>query len=400
MTWGVIDDESIGEASSMIGVPLRRDRMQWIETASRDAIRHFSWGVGDNNPLWLDAEYGSKSPWQTMVAPPCILYGVDSTIVAPKLSGVQWIYAGTGWTWFEPIRINDSFRVEAVLLRQEVKSGRRFPKWVLQVGEVRYFNQHDRLVAIAEGRCARTPRGDKLVAETGGTALKVSESHQYTPAELEDIERQVLDERRTGSTPLWWEDVEVGQEVPPVVRGPLAILDIVAWYSAVQGAQHYGGVHADAIRYRQRHRDYHVNSKTGAKESAGRGHFEAKTGHDVGMGGAYDVGPQRISWAQHMLTNWVGDHGFLHKLDVDVLRPNMVGDTIWWRGVVSEKVVQGEQSLVMLTLSAVNQSKQVSARGTAVVVLPSRERGAVGVPLQSGFSGHKSANTSTNGAWQ
>ena len=392
MTWGVIDDQSIGEAASMIGVPLRRDRMQWIETASRDAIRHFSWGVGDNNPLWLEPDYAAKSPWQTIVAPPCILYGVDSTIVAPKLAGVQWIYAGTGWTWFEPIRMNDTFRVEAVLLRQEVKSGRRFAKWVLQIGEVRYFNQHGRLAAVAEGRCARTPRGDKLVEEMGSAALKVVEAHQYTAEELEDIEQQLLAEPRTGDAPLWWEDVQVGQAIPSVVRGPLAILDIVAWYSAVQGAQHYGGVHGDAVRYRNRHRDYHVNSLTGAKESAGRGHFEAKTGRDVGMGGAYDVGPQRISWAQHMLTNWVGDHGFLHKLDVSVLRPNMVGDTIWWRGVVSEKFIQGGQCMVVVTLSAVNQIDQVSARGTAVVVLQSRYGGAVVTPLKS----NDFANTTEN----
>jgi acyl dehydratase len=396
MTWGVIDDESIDEAAGMIGVRLRRDRMQWIETASRDAIRHFSWGVGDNNPLWLEQDYGAKSPWQTIVAPPCILYGVDSTIVAPKLAGVQWIYAGTGWTWFEPIRMNDSFRVEAVLLRQEVKSGRRFAKWVLQIGEVRYFNQYGRLVAIAEGRCARTPRGDKLIEEKGSAVLQeVAEAHQYTAEELENIESQVLAETRTGDAPLWWEDVQVGQAIPPVVRGPLAILDIVAWYSAVQGAQHYGGVHGDAVRYRHRHRDYHVNSQTGAKESAGRGHFEAKTGRDVGMGGAYDVGPQRISWAQHMLTNWVGDHGFLHKLDVNVLRPNMVGDTIWWRGEVSEKIVQAGHCMVAVTLSAVNQVHQVSARGTAVVVLPSRERGAVVTPLQGANTADTGANTST-----
>ena len=151
-------------------------------------------------------------------------------------------------------------------------------------------------------------------------------------------------------------------------------------------------MHGDAVRYRNRHRDYHVNSLTGAKESAGRGHFEAKTGRDVGMGGAYDVGPQRISWAQHMLTNWVGDHGFLHKLDVSVLRPNMVGDTIWWRGVVSEKFIQGGQCMVVVTLSAVNQMDQVSARGTAVVVLQSRYGGAVVTPLKS----NDFANTTEN----
>lgn len=382
MTWGLITDERIAEAEALVDVPLRRDRMQWIESASRDGIRHFAWGVGDNNPLWFDREYAAKSPWGGIIAPPCILYAVDSTIVAPKLSGVQWIYAGTGWTWFEPIRLDDTFRVDVRLLKQEVKTGRRFPKWVLQTGLVRYYNQHDRLVATALGRCARTPRGDKLVEAAGEKAVKAHETHRYTPEEVEDIERQVLAEPRAGEHALWYEDVQVRDPVPQVVRGPLNIIDIMAWYSGQQGAQPYGGVHGDAIRYRQRHADYHVNKTTGTKEAAGRGHLEATTGKDVGMGGAYDIGPQRISWAQHMLTNWISDHGFLHTLDVDVLRPNMVGDTIWWRGTVTDKFVKDGASVVCVELQANNQSGALSARGTASVILPSKERGPVMLPLK------------------
>jgi acyl dehydratase len=166
-----------------------------------------------------------------------------------------------------------------------------------------------------------------------------------------------------------------------VVRGPLSIIDVMAWYSGQQGAQPYGGVHGDAIRYRQRHADYHVNEATGTKEAAGRGHLEAATGRDVGMGGAYDIGPQRISWAQHMLTNWIGDHGFLHKLSVSVRRPNMVGDTLWWHGKIKAKAIRDGHCMVDLDLEAINQVGAHSALGTATVVLPSREHGAVRVPL-------------------
>lgn len=382
MSWGTITEEKIAEAATLIGVPLRRERMQWIETASRDTIRHFAWGIGDNNPLWLDRDYGAASVWKTNLAPPCILYAVDSTIVAPKLQGVQWVYAGTDWTWFEPIRLNDSFRVEARLLRQERKSGRRFPLWVLQSGEVRYYNQHERLVAIAIGHCARTPRGDKLTEARGGKPAEAVPPHKYTAAEIEDIEKQVLAEPRTGDKPLYWEDVTVGNSIPPVVRGPLSIIDVMAWYSGQQGAQPYGGVHGDAIRYRQRHADYHVNEATGTKEAAGRGHLEATTGRDVGMGGAYDIGPQRISWAQHMLTNWIGDHGFLHRLNVSVRRPNMVGDTLWWRGKITAMEVRNGNCMVDLDLEAINQVGAQSALGTATVALPSRERGAVQLPVK------------------
>ena len=87
MTWGTITDERIAEAEALINVPLRRDRMQWIETATRDAIRHFAWGIGCNNPLWLDRDYAASSPYGTLVAPPCILYAVDGTVVETKEDG-------------------------------------------------------------------------------------------------------------------------------------------------------------------------------------------------------------------------------------------------------------------------------------------------------------------------
>ncbi len=45
MTWGTITEEGLAAAAKLIGTPLRRSRMQWIEVASRDAIRHFAWGA-------------------------------------------------------------------------------------------------------------------------------------------------------------------------------------------------------------------------------------------------------------------------------------------------------------------------------------------------------------------
>ncbi len=381
MTWGTITDEGIAEADALLNVPLRRDRMQWIETTTRDAIRHFAWGIGDNNPLWLDKEYAEASPYGTIAAPPCILYAIDGTVVAPKLQGVQWLYAGTAWTWFEPILLDDTFTVDARLLSQETKSGRRFPKWVLQTGEVKYINQHNRVAGTALGRCARTPRGDNLAKQANSENSASIEPHKYTLAEIENIESQVLAEPRRGNEPLYWEDVAVDDEVPQVVRGPLSVIDIMAWYSGQQGATHYGGVHGEAIRYRQSHADYHVNEKTGAKEAAGRGHLESSTGRDVGMGGTYDIGPQRIAWAQHMLTNWIGDHGFLHTLDVSVRKPNLVGNTLWWRGRVIEKIVQDGYHVVKVAIEAKNQKDVLSADGTASVILPTREHGAVQFPI-------------------
>ena len=66
--WGVIDEESIQEARELLGIPLRRDRMQWNDYATQDAIRQFADGVGDKNPLWRDSDYASKTRWASLLS--------------------------------------------------------------------------------------------------------------------------------------------------------------------------------------------------------------------------------------------------------------------------------------------------------------------------------------------
>ena len=78
MAWGKIDDESFAEAEKMIGVPLRRNEWRWFEEASKDAIRHYCTGYGEDNPLYLDPEYGKKSVWKGTIAPPTFLYAIDA----------------------------------------------------------------------------------------------------------------------------------------------------------------------------------------------------------------------------------------------------------------------------------------------------------------------------------
>ena len=112
--WGVIDERSIAEAHDLIGVPLRRDRMQWNEFATADAIRQFADGVGDDNPLWRDREYAATAGLDQPLAPPSFLYAVDATIVAPKLPGVQWIYARTRWRWYDVVKEGDVVKVKCL----------------------------------------------------------------------------------------------------------------------------------------------------------------------------------------------------------------------------------------------------------------------------------------------
>lgn len=381
MAWGVVDDESLAEARSIIGVPLRRSRWRWVEVATKDAISHVAEGVGDDNPLWWDEDYGKNSSVGTLLAPPSFLYAVDGTTVAPKMAGVQWIYAACDWTWNDRIRMDDRFEVGSVVLDVEEKSTAFAPRWAMQTGRVDYMRDGER-VANAVSKIARLPRGEQLVKDTGGKLkYEQRETHRYTPEELADIEKQVLSEPLRGAEPRYWEDVHIGDAVPAVVKGPLTGTDIVGWYAAVQGARPYGGTHEMVYKYRQKHADFHVNPTTGGRDSAGRGHLEVQTGVDVGMGGAYDIGPQRISWCIHMLTNWMGDDGFLRACNVQVRRPNLIGDTTWWTGTVTGTGEAHGYHYVTIDCVATNQRDEPTAWGDAVVFLPSKTNGAVNLPV-------------------
>lgn len=382
LPWGEITDETIAYAAELLGKQLRRDRMAgWVTEVNIDAIRHFAEGLGDRNPLWRDPEYGKHTRWGATLAPPTILYSVDGTTVAPRLAGVQWLYAGTDWVWYDVIKRGDAFDAPAVFYKQDVKGGEFASRWLLQTGHIKYIRREDgALVGEAFGKCARTPRGNALKKE-GKQKYKAREEYQYTADEIFEIEKAQIEEGPRGADTLFAEDVNVGDELRPIVKGPLTSTDMVAWYAGWSGAGPYGGAHGDAVRYRTRHQDFHISEKTGARESAGRGHLERKTGEDVGMGGAYDIGPQRISWGVQMLTDWMGDDGFLHTLSATVSRPNLLGDTTTWHGTVSAKDVVDGYHLITIDMYADNQRGEKNSKATATVLLPSKNDGPVATPI-------------------
>ena len=49
-----LDNDALATARAMIGMPIRIE--QWNYEASRDSIRHYAWGLGDDNPLYSDPE--------------------------------------------------------------------------------------------------------------------------------------------------------------------------------------------------------------------------------------------------------------------------------------------------------------------------------------------------------
>ena len=71
-----LTDESIELMRRRIGYPnptLRGGiitKTPWNTVATADTIRHWAIGIGDDNPLFTDPEYGETTRWGGMIAPP------------------------------------------------------------------------------------------------------------------------------------------------------------------------------------------------------------------------------------------------------------------------------------------------------------------------------------------
>ena len=57
----------------------------------------------------------------------------------------------------------------------------------------------------------------------------------------------------------------------------------------------------------------------------------------------FDYGRMRETWLIHLCTDWMGDAGWLWKLDCEFRRFNYVGDTQWLAGVVTRKFQTAER---------------------------------------------------------
>ncbi len=307
------------------------DGRRWVEEVTRDAVRHFAWGVGDDNPLWLDPEYAAGSRWRELLAPPCFPYAVHETSVAPGYLGRRRRYRSAEWVWLDAIRLG------AVLTpRIRLEDCDTTGEVVRQRGRVE-FGEPGSPRVWARVLCERPPETETLVSTSAG---------RYSGEELAEIETSVLGETRRGAEPRWFEETEEGAVLPPRTKGPLSIMDLVAWCAGALGVPP-----AEAPRC------------------------------EGGLVDEVATGPQLVSWCAHLLSDWAGDDAFLHRLAVEIDALPGLGTTTSIRGVVERRRETGPIRAVDVALEAVDRDERPLAKGNAVVLLPSRATGPVPLPL-------------------
>ncbi|MBI4637557.1 MAG: MaoC family dehydratase N-terminal domain-containing protein [Candidatus Rokubacteria bacterium] len=351
----VITREALQALAARVGSEIRRPE-PYIEVATRDAIRHWAHGIGDRNPLWAASR----------TAPPTILFAMDRVVsgYVGGLPGVHAMYGGADLRWRRAIREGERVVGRSVLLRLEEKPSSFARRAIKQTYRTTFVGETGEVIAEADSWCFRTERDTARERRKYATL----DAPGYTPGEIARIRLAYEGEEIRGATPRAWEEVEVGEALSPVVKGPLTVTSVIAFVQGWGGL--YVRAHGLAFELFARHPALAIPNAFGAPEPPERVHWDAALARAVGVPAPYDYGPERVAWLGHLVTNWIGDAGVLERLSVEVRRHNLLGDTTWCRGRVMAKALVEERGEVTLGLEAVNQRNETTATGRAVVVLP------------------------------
>lgn len=360
-----ITDEQIAQLRSMIGLPIRSDRPHVTELTP-DAIRHYALGIGDRNPLWTDPDYAAGHG-RSQVAPPSALLAMDKVFsgYVTGLAGIHAMYAGATFEFERPLKVGDRLTGSATLKELIERPSKFAGRSWQQIYQVPFHDRSGVLVCTGHSYCFRIER------DSARQAKKYEEIRvEWAPEQIAEIAQRYRDEeaRRRGDEIRYAEDVTVGDRLPQITKGPYTATTAIAYLLGWGGL--YVRAHGDAFDLFDRHPALGIPNEWGVPEPPERVHWDPDLARRVGVPGAYDYGPERVSWLSHVVTDWMGDDGFLRYLDVQVRRHNVLGELVTCDGYVS--AVDVPTGTVDITLNAVNQDGHESARGTAKVILPPR----------------------------
>ena len=138
---------------------------------------------------------------------------------------------------------------------------------------------------------------------------------------------------------LYYEDIEVGTEIPMLTKHPTNT-QLVRWAGA---AEEYNPIHYD--------KDFALSHR---------------------LPGLIIQGPLKFNFLGQMMTNWIGDQGILRRLECNHRGMNFPNEDLYCKGKVTNKQVEKGEHRVDCEIWVENLKGEKTAPGSAVVILPSR----------------------------
>lgn len=370
----VLDDSTLTDWQKRLGLELRVGSV-FNQTVSYEAIRNFSNGIGDINPLYRDEEYAKKTRYEALIASPAWTASVFPHWVLQGLPGIHADHSASDWEFLKPIYVNDKITPKCYFVGYDVKTSKFAGKTAFEYQRFEYWNQRGELVSRGYNMLVRYERqaARHRSEESKGKYDYIKVPHPWTEEELAKVDEDVLAEEIRGSEVRYWEDVNVGDELKPVVKGPFGMTDIIAFCVGTAPVQL--AAHGTQLRLYKEHPAWGFRDPvTHAWEPIYGVHYSIAAAKAVGARYAYDIGVQRHCWLVNLLTHWMGDEGWLKSCNAQYRRFVYHSDVVWFRGKVTKKYVDDNgEYCVGIETHGINQRGEDTIPGHSTVILPSRE---------------------------
>ena len=147
---------------------------------------------------------------------------------------------------------------------------------------------------------------------------------------------------------LFWEDVEVGTEIPPYSKA-VTLMELNRFAGA---NDEFVLIHMD--------RDYAQNV--------------------AGLPDIIVMGNLKYAYLSNMMNKWIGESGTLKRLSAQFRGVDIPGlalstePTMFCKGRVTKKYVQNDNHYVECEVWVENKEGQVTTPGSALVILPNRSK--------------------------
>lgn len=394
---GKITEKSVDLMRRRIGYPSPTVRAGILTephnmVCSADAVRRYAISVGDDNPLYREADYAAKSRWGGTIAPPGFeaSMGIDRSRpmdeafakeTSKALRGVHLFHSGSELFFYRPIQDGAKLYRAGWVADVETKKSSFGGASAIVTNALALWDESETIVSTGTSWFVHTER--RKVQEGEKRAQKEQPAH-YTDGELAEIEAAYDKEYQRGSDVLYIEDVKVGQKLPTMVKGPITITDLInshmggGWYG-------YGNPpYKLAYENRKKLRGFYTRNEYNAWDTLQRIHWDGNLARDVGVAGPYDIGPMRRQMICHYCTNYAGDDAWIYRVRYELRRFNFMGDTTWINGEITDARIDAELGpLIELDIRGVNQRGDENITGSATVLVASRKTGKLASPPTS-----------------
>lgn len=363
------------------------------ELVATNDIRRWVHAMHYPNLLHYDPDFAAASRWGQIVAPQSFAIAIDdghgaAPACVGRIENSHLLFGGDEWWFYGPrIKPGDMIRNERIPYDYVVKETGFAGPTCFQRGDNNYYNQDGDYIAKQRSTSIR------YRAQAGGenTDLSKADDPDWTDEEMEAVDARkanwVKMLRDLGHKERWWDDVQVGDNLPERVFGPHSLASFATEWRAylmnVWGALSFRKNDLEALGFTREMAGWENDPDMilenpfladGAYYGPSRGHLFPKYARRIGMPRGYGYGASMGSWVTDYLTGWAGEHGMVRHSIANYRGPALTGDITVQNAEVVDKMVDDEgRHLIQVRHKMETQGGTVMCTGTAEIELPKKQ---------------------------